>query len=193
MPELSGIANAKLGLLALGFTPEEADKRIPEIEEFCSIGDAIYRPMKTYSSGMGARLRFAISTSARPDILLIDEALSTGDSTFKAKSEDRMSSMLEDAGTIFLVSHSASMIERMCNRAIWMHQGSVLTDGDAKTVSGWYQSWSAAITNGDQKSADAIMEEARATYVPVDLVENHSKPRLAATSNYQPKHALNAG
>lgn len=197
MPELSGIDNAKLGLLALGFSPEEAEAKIPEIKDFCAIGDAIYRPMKTYSSGMSARLRFAISTSARPEILLIDEALSTGDSTFQEKSEERMNAMLSDTGTIFLVSHSAGMIKRMCNRAVWMHEGRIVTDGEAETVSGWYQKWSAAVTKQDTETASKVMAEARSAYVPVKLTASESKdsksPRALIAQNnkgYHPRHAM---
>ncbi|MDP9832876.1 ABC transporter ATP-binding protein [Trueperella abortisuis] len=185
LPELSGIENATLGLLALGFTPKEAEERLPEIEDFCSIGDAIYRPMKTYSSGMAARLRFAISTAARPDILLIDEALSTGDSTFQRKSEERMNAMLEDTGTIFLVSHSAQMIERMCNRAIWMHNGSIVTDGEAKRVSAWYQQWSVNVSNHDVEAANKVMAKARYSYQPVSFFPAGTKYNKVA---YQPRH-----
>ena len=169
IPQLTGVDNAKLGLLALGLTPAEAEATIPEIIDFTDIGDAIYRPIRGYSSGMTARLQFGISTAIRPKILLIDEALSTGDSTFQEKSQERMSKMLEDAGTIFLVSHSAAMIKKMCNRAIWLHQGQIVTDGPADHVSQQYQDWAAAKAKGDKARAEQIMAEARSEYVPVRL------------------------
>ncbi|MDP9801223.1 teichoic acid transport system ATP-binding protein [Arcanobacterium wilhelmae] len=202
MPELSGIENAKLGLLALGFSPEEAEARIPEILDFCAIGDAIYRPMKTYSSGMGARLRFAISTAARPEILLIDEALSTGDSTFQQKSEERMSEMLSDAGTIFLVSHSAGLIEKMCNRAIWLNQGQIVTDGPAGPVSKAYQAWAKAVADKKPEEAQKILDNARTGFVPLEVSHKDKKKKKkkkkekkaleqaahAAPRGYQPRH-----
>lgn len=170
IPDLSGIDNARLGLYALGLTPKEVEAALPDIIDFTSIGKAIYRPIRSYSSGMSARLQFAISTAIRPKILLIDEALSTGDSTFQAKSRERMNSMLAHAGTIFLVSHSAGLIENMCNRAIWIDQGQIVTDGDAASVSHFYTDWAAAVAKGDKNSAAAIMSQARQTYRPVKLI-----------------------
>ena len=87
LPDLTGLRNIRLGCLAMGLSPEETEEATPKIIELAGIEDAVYRPMKTYSSGMAARLRFAINAAARPDILLIDEALGTGDATFKEKSE----------------------------------------------------------------------------------------------------------
>lgn len=169
IPQLSGIDNARLGLLALGLMPKEVEAALPDIIEFTAIGDAIYRPIRSYSSGMGARLQFAISTAIRPKILLIDEALSTGDSTFQEKSRERMAGMLDNAGTIFLVSHSAGLIEKLCNRAIWLHQGEIVTDGPADSVSQTYQQWAAAVAKNDDLRSTQIMQMARSTYVPARL------------------------
>lgn len=169
IPDLSGIDNARLGLLALGLTPKEVEAALPDIIDFTSIGKAIYRPIRSYSSGMSARLQFAISTAIRPKILLIDEALSTGDSTFQAKSRERMDAMLQDAGTIFLVSHSAGLIESMCNRAIWIHQGNIVTDSNSEDVTQAYREWADAIAKRDKARAAQIIEEARSTYTPVEL------------------------
>lgn len=204
IPQLSGIDNARLGLLALGLTPKETEAALPDIIDFTSIGDAIYRPIRSYSSGMGARLQFAISTAIRPKILLIDEALSTGDSTFQSKSKERMNGMLNNAGTIFLVSHSAGLIEQMCNRAIWLHQGEIVTDGPADTVSQAYQAWASALATGDTASAQRIMAEAHNAYVPVQLAavtksmrrrRARAQKREAKRRKRQPtssgKHSLN--
>jgi teichoic acid transport system ATP-binding protein len=95
--------------------------------------------MKTYSSGMGARLRFAISSSASPDILMIDEALATGDAAFKERSKARIEQVRENAGTVFLVSHSISTIEAMCTRVLWMHQGQLVMDGPVHEVADAYK------------------------------------------------------
>src|SRR3546814_20172477 len=90
--------------------------------------------MKAYSSGMGSRLRFAISSAARPDILLIDEALSTGDAEFRARSRDRVDEIRAAAGTVMLVSHSMSTIRQMCDRALWIDHDPLYMDGTTDEV-----------------------------------------------------------
>ena len=105
VPDLSGERNVRLGCLAMGLTPQQIEAIIPEVIELAGIGKAIYRPMKTYSSGMASRLRFAIAAAANPDILLIDEALSTGDAAFKERSEIKMTELRRAAGTVFIVNH----------------------------------------------------------------------------------------
>nr|WP_165362654.1 ABC transporter ATP-binding protein [Promicromonospora panici] len=139
MPQLTGERNIMIGGLALGLTPKQVDERFDEVVEFAGIGDFVYLPMKTYSSGMGARLRFAISSSAQPDILMIDEALATGDAAFKERSKARIEQVRENAGTVFLVSHSISTIEAMCTRVLWMHQGQLVMDGPVHEVADAYK------------------------------------------------------
>jgi teichoic acid transport system ATP-binding protein len=94
---------------------------------------------------MGARLRFAISSSASPDILMIDEALATGDATFKAKSKARIEKVRENAGTVFLVSHSISTIEALCTRTLWVHQGQLVMDGPTHEVAEAYKDFVRAL------------------------------------------------
>lgn len=141
MPQLTGERNIMIGGLALGLTPKQVDERFDEVVEFAGIGDFVYLPMKTYSSGMGARLRFAISSSASPDILMIDEALATGDAAFKERSKARIEQVRENAGTVFLVSHSISTIEAMCTRVLWMHQGQLVMDGPVHEVAEAYKNF----------------------------------------------------
>lgn len=131
---LSGERNIMLGGLALGLSPAEVRERFDSIVEFSGIGDFVYLPMTAYSSGMSARLRFAISTAAVPDILMIDEALATGDAEFRERSAQKIDEIKDHAGTIFLVSHSTSTIENMCDRAIWIDAGQVKIDGTATEV-----------------------------------------------------------
>jgi ABC-type polysaccharide/polyol phosphate transport system ATPase subunit len=104
MPELSGERNVELGLLAMGLSPREVEALLPEVIDLAGIGGSIHLPMRTYSSGMGSRLRFAIAAAANPEILLIDEALATGDAAFKERSEEKMTELRRNAGTVFLVS-----------------------------------------------------------------------------------------
>jgi teichoic acid transport system ATP-binding protein len=135
VPALSGAHNVELGCLALGMTPEQMRKRYHEVVKFSGIRpDRINLPMKAYSSGMSARLRFAIAQSAVPDVLLIDEALATGDRQFKRRSEQRIEQLRKQAGTVFVVSHSNADILKMCNRAIWLDDGALVMDGPAEDV-----------------------------------------------------------
>ena len=134
MRKLSGIENIYLGGQALGMSRAEVRERIPEIVEFSGIGDAVHLPMSTYSSGMAARLRFAISTAAAPDVLMVDEALATGDAEFRARSTERIREMRAKAGTVFLVSHSNSNIRKTCTRVLWMDSGRLLMDGPTEEV-----------------------------------------------------------
>lgn len=141
--DLSGERNVVLGCLAMGMDPEEVKRLAPEIIEFSGInerGDFASLPMRTYSSGMGARLRFAIAAARKHDVLLIDEALATGDRKFRARSEQRVRELRESAGTVFLVSHSLSSIRDTCERTIWLEGGVLRMDGPTDEVVRAYES-----------------------------------------------------
>ncbi|MGH8961585.1 MAG: ABC transporter ATP-binding protein [Jatrophihabitantaceae bacterium] len=139
MGAMSGEQNILLGCLAIGMTPAEIAEEYDSICEFAGIGEFVHLPMNTYSSGMGARLRFAIAAARTPDILLIDEALATGDAQFRRRSEDRILQLREEAGTVFLVSHGLGIIRESCTRAIWLEGGKVILDGDANDVVDAYE------------------------------------------------------
>lgn len=139
MRELSGRRNVMIGGQALGLTPKQVKERLPDIIKFAELEDAIDLPMKAYSSGMAARLRFAISTAAVPDILMIDEALATGDAEFKRKSKKRVEEIRQRAGTVFLVSHSDNTIRSMCSRVLWMDKGELVMDGPTDPVMNAYR------------------------------------------------------
>lgn len=136
---LSGRRNVELGLLALGLSPAEIATKADDIITFSGIGSAIDMPMKTYSSGMGARLKFAIASAVERDILLIDEALATGDSEFVERSSQRIDELREEAETIFLVSHSMGSIRRACDRVIWLEDGRIRMDGPVDDVLPLYE------------------------------------------------------
>jgi len=131
---LTGAKNVMIGGLALGLTPAQVRERYSGIVDFSGIGDFVDLPMSAYSSGMGARLRFAISTAAAPDILMIDEALATGDAEFQARSRDRIAEIRREASTVFLVSHSNAAIRDSCDRVLWMEQGRLVMDGPTDEV-----------------------------------------------------------
>lgn len=158
-PALSGSENVRLGCLAMGLTPEEAKEAFDYVVELSALGSAIHRPMGTYSSGMGARLRFAIALAARPKILLIDEALSTGDATFAERSERAMDEMLTEAGTVLLVNHAAKVIQELCTRAVWMHRGEILMNGPAEAVAEKYRWWAWNVAKGKQDTSDKLLHD----------------------------------
>ncbi len=182
VPDLTGIRNIQLGCLAMGLSLEETRVVTPAIVDLAGIGDSVYRPMRTYSSGMGARLRFAINAASRPDILLIDEALGTGDATFKKKSEDVLTEIRRDAGTVFLVSHAAQTIEEMCTRAIWLHQGRMIADGPAYETARSYRYWAWKVAQGEDEEAAAILAKTLEEFsrVELDLIDGFSGSRLVA-------------
>ncbi len=142
VPELSGENNIKLGLLAMGFSPEEAATRVDEIADFAELNDFIYHPMRTYSSGMAARLKFAIASAKAHSILLIDEALAVGDRRFRTKSEKRINELRDSAGLVMIVSHSTSSLKQTCERVLWVHKGELIADGPASEVIAEYIAWS---------------------------------------------------
>ncbi|MFF5333893.1 ABC transporter ATP-binding protein [Streptomyces sp. NPDC013181] len=142
MSDLTGERNVVLGGLAMGMTRAEIRERYEEIVEFSGIndkGDFITLPMRTYSSGMAARLRFSIAATKNHDVLLIDEALSTGDARFQQRSKDRIRELREQAGTVFLVSHHNKSITETCDRAIWLEAGVLRMDGPAREVMREYE------------------------------------------------------
>ncbi|MFJ1589363.1 ABC transporter ATP-binding protein [Kitasatospora albolonga] len=137
MSDLTGERNVVLGGLAMGMSREEIRERYREIVDFSGInekGDFITLPMRTYSSGMAARLRFSIAAAKNHDVLMIDEALATGDRKFRVRSEERIRELRKEAGTVFLVSHNNKSIRDTCDRALWLEKGELLMDGPTDEV-----------------------------------------------------------
>lgn len=130
-PELSGRQNIYLGCLANGLRRREVDEIADEIIEHTELESAIERPVKTYSSGMYARLGFSISMALKPDILLLDEILAVGDEGFREKSLQAMRELLGRSGTIVFVSHSLDKVVEFCDQALWLDSGRVQMLGDA--------------------------------------------------------------
>jgi teichoic acid transport system ATP-binding protein len=130
LDDLTGERNVILGCLAMGMTKQEAREKYQSIVDFSGVGEFIDLPMKTYSSGMGSRLRFAIAASKSHDVLLIDEALATGDAEFRVKSHARIEELRQDAGTVFLVAHNLEEVEMTCNRVIWLERGKLVMQGE---------------------------------------------------------------
>lgn len=133
-PELSGHRNVYLGGLATGMRKREIEERFDEIVEYAELGDAIDRPVKTYSSGMFSRLAFSVAMHLDPDVLLLDEVLAVGDEGFREKSMKAMQDLLERAGTIVYVSHSLDSVKKFCDRAIWIDLGRIASNGASESV-----------------------------------------------------------
>ncbi len=158
-PEFTGRENALLNATILGLTPEEAESRIAEIESFADIGDFFDRSVKTYSSGMFIRVAFAVQASIEPDILVIDEALAVGDEKFQRKCFDRLEQLRDKGTSILLVTHSATTIERFCQRAILLHSGELHNFGPSNEVVDQYH----ALLYADQAAYAALHAKAMNT------------------------------
>lgn len=137
--DASGHRNITLMGLAHGYSRSEIEARRPAIEEFSELGDFLSLPVSTYSAGMRMRLSFAVATAFDPEILLLDEWLSAGDEKFKRKAAQRMAAFVEDAGILLLASHSRPLLEKNCDRIIWLENGRIREDGDVCAVLDAYQ------------------------------------------------------
>ncbi|HET9173185.1 MAG TPA: ABC transporter ATP-binding protein [Actinospica sp.] len=136
--QLSGRDNVVLGSMAAGLTRKQVYERFDQIVEWAELEDVIDLPMKAYSSGMYGRLAFAVSTHLDPDVLLVDEALSTGDAHFRRKSYDKMQELVSQARTIVIVSHGIAAIREMCDDCIWMDKGKIVMRGKPDEVADAY-------------------------------------------------------
>jgi teichoic acid transport system ATP-binding protein len=146
MSDLTGEKNVVLGALAMGLSKAQVGERYQQIVGFSGInakGDFISLPMRTYSSGMSARLRFSIAAAKDHDVLLVDEALATGDRAFQQQSERRIRELREHAGTIFLVSHNVRSIREVCDRVLWLEDGRLRMDGPTDAVLAAYENQTA--------------------------------------------------
>jgi lipopolysaccharide transport system ATP-binding protein len=133
-PELTGRENVMLNGVLLGFTRAQMEEKFARIVDFAGLWDFIDAPLRTYSSGMSARLGFAVATDSEPDVLIVDEVLSVGDEAFQRKSAERIDAFRRNGATIFLVSHNLGQVEQMCQRAALLDHGRVLAVGSPRMV-----------------------------------------------------------
>ncbi|NUT88937.1 ABC transporter ATP-binding protein [Pseudomonas corrugata] len=140
-PEFTGRENIYLNGAMLGLSPAEIDQRYAAIEAFAEIGEYIEQPVKSYSSGMYVRLAFAIQANIDPEILIVDEALAVGDAYFVHRCMDRLHQLQNQGTTIVLVTHDSMLVKRFCDRALWLHQGTVHSIGSANSVVDDYLAW----------------------------------------------------
>jgi lipopolysaccharide transport system ATP-binding protein len=137
-PEFTGRQNVVMAGQLLGYSVAEISRLMPEIEAFAEIGDYIDQPVRTYSSGMQVRLAFSVATASRPDVLIVDEALSVGDAYFQHKSFDRIREYRKAGTTLLIVSHDKGAIQSICDRAILLHEGRLAKQGPPEEIMDFY-------------------------------------------------------
>ncbi|WP_260853664.1 ABC transporter ATP-binding protein [Kocuria palustris] len=170
VPALSGERNIRLGCLAQGMTPRQVDEAMDELIDIAALGKALHWPMKAYSSGMAARLRFAVATATNPEVLILDEALGTGDAQFQARGKARMDEIRDNAGCVLFVSHSMSEIRAMCTRLVWIDAGEVVADGPVEDVVSRYEQYMQLLADGNLLSARRFRDQAQSERIPLELI-----------------------
>jgi ABC-type polysaccharide/polyol phosphate transport system ATPase subunit len=158
-PELTGRENVFLNSAILGYSKQNIESRFDRIVDFAGLHDFIDAPVRTYSTGMAARLGFAVATDIRPEILIVDEILGVGDAEFQQKSFDRIQSFQVEGTTILLVSHSLSSVQEMCSRVIWLDHGKLMLTGSAEQVVGKYLEMTTAIEAVRLATADGMQND----------------------------------
>ena len=138
-PELTGRENIFLNGAILGYSKEYLENKYQEIIEFSELGDFIEAPIRTYSSGMMARLAFSVACIVNPEILIVDEILSVGDADFQEKSKNRMMELMSGGTTVFFVSHSIKQIKEMCNKVLWIEHGKKIDFGETEAICACYE------------------------------------------------------
>jgi ABC-type polysaccharide/polyol phosphate transport system ATPase subunit len=162
-PEISGRENVFINGIMLGLTKQEIQSRFDDIVDFAELREFIDAPVKTYSSGMYMRLGFAVAIHVDPDVLLVDEVLAVGDEAFTHKCLDKFAEFKRRGKTILLVTHSLSVVERFCDDAVWLDEGSVRAEGDPRRV---VDSYLAAVEKAEQQQLAATTHKAVETAAP---------------------------
>lgn len=172
--ELTGLDNIRYKCLMLGFSTKEINRMLPDIIDFADIGNFIDQPVKNYSSGMKSRLGFAIAINIDPDVLVIDEALSVGDQTFREKCFEKMNEFKEQGKTIFFVSHSLNQVRDFCNKVLWLEAGEVRGFGERIKILPQYRKFLKefrALSPEDQKNFRNEVAERRSRFETVEETE----------------------
>ncbi len=188
-PDFTGRQNVFAALSYQGISGKEAKTRYEEIVEFSELEDFIENPLRTYSSGMYARLAFSVATAIQPEILIIDEVLGAGDAYFAGKCLDRMKTLTSDGATVLFVSHDVGAVERMCSRAIWLERGQMLMNDNTLAVS---KAYSAAIrrremlrlqARNSQMNINTLERIRRSNNSPIQLICRLVDPDMAIDIN----------
>ncbi|MCD7826538.1 MAG: ABC transporter ATP-binding protein [Clostridiaceae bacterium] len=196
-PEYTGRENIYLNGTMMGYSEAEMEQRVQPIIRFADIGDFIDQPVKTYSSGMFARLAFAVAINVSPDILIVDEALAVGDTRFQVKCINKMKELKERGTTILFVSHATEQIKRFCTRAIWIREGCVYEDGEASQVVDLYDNFmrygsgngltDSDISDGEEKAIERERKNILAAIDSVTVTEDviHTFDELQVNVEYE--------
>ena len=173
--DYSGLDNIYINGTILGYSRAEMDAKLDDIIRFADIGDYLYQPMKTYSSGMYVRLAFAVAINVDPQILIVDEALAVGDTRFQLKCMNKFLEFKNKGITIIFVSHDINAIKRFCDRTLWINEGRLIEDGDTDTVTDHYLDYlkelDAKAEETQSDSAKSESDEASATHEEKDSHE----------------------
>ena len=180
-PEYTGIENIYLNGTIMGYTRQEMDARLQNILDFAEIGDFVYQPVKTYSSGMFVRLAFAVAINVNPEILIVDEALAVGDYRFQAKCYNKFEELKAQGKTILFVTHDVDAVRRFCSRALWIHNGKLIMDGAVNDVTSRYMEFITGAAEDAKakevadrpKSEDAPVPKAESDFHPINRFGSH--------------------
>ncbi len=175
-PEYSGYENIFLNGMVLGFSREEMETKVADVIQFADIGDHLYQPVKTYSSGMFVRLAFAVAINVDPDILIVDEALAVGDLEFQLKCMEKFTEIKNSGKTILFVSHDVNSIRRFCDRSYWLKNGEIVESGDTMNVTTNYENF---LKKKSMKTVDREKNKKEMSSAP-DIIELNSAELLNA-------------
>lgn len=157
-PAMTGRENVVISGCILGMSRKEIKEKIDEIKDFAELGDFFEEPVRIYSAGMKSRLGFAISTAVNPDILILDEVMSTGDASFGKKAKQRMHEMRERTKTVIIVSHNPNQVREMCSRVVWLEKGQVIMDGMVDQVLPVYEEFCQAPLKWLKENKQSLLE-----------------------------------
>jgi lipopolysaccharide transport system ATP-binding protein len=183
-PEMTGVQNIKLNLQINGIY-DNIEKLTNEIIEFADIGEYIYQPVKTYSSGMKARLGFAIATCTNPDILIVDEVLAVGDVLFQRKCYNRIEKLFKDGKTVIFVSHSAQSIIEFCSRAVLLYDKEIIMDDTPKKVTDFYQKL--VFSKDKEKVINELFNKSKKQQFKLKYINNFEKSEFKYSRNFYVK------
>lgn len=191
-PEYNGIENIFLYGTMLGKSHEEIEKEVPEVVAFADIGAFIDQPVKTYSSGMFARLAFSVAVNVKPDILIVDEILAVGDLDFQLKCMNKMKEMMMGGTTVLFVSHDINQIRRFCTRVIWLKNGTLMEDGEVNTVCDHYLDDLKIEESERQRIVDPINEEVKEETKVQETEKAVSEPEAPASDSVKQDESIKA-
>ena len=183
-PEMTGIENIYFNGTIMGYTKKEIDAKLDDILDFADIGDFIHQPVKMYSSGMFARLAFAVNVNVKPDILIVDEALSVGDVFFQNKCFKRMADLQKQGVTVLFVSHDMGSIRQLCSKCLWLDNGTKRQYGPVEEVAAAYFNEQLAERNQLHKEAVKQPQEVDRGIQPVLTEKQMILPRLAPCQGF---------